>query len=129
MGEVTAAHVAGVLSLADACTLVAARGRLMDALPPGGAMAAVAAGADEVAAHLADTGCAVEIAAVNGPASVVVSGDGAAVGEAVAYFRKLGRAVTPLRVGHAFHSARMEPVLADFADVVRRLSFAAPRCL
>ncbi|MEV5682888.1 type I polyketide synthase [Streptomyces sp. NPDC052164] len=127
VGEVTAAHVAGVLSLADACTLVAARGRLMDALPPGGAMAAVAAGADEVAAHLADTGCAVEIAAVNGPASVVVSGDGAAVGEAVAYFRKLGRAVTPLRVGHAFHSARMEPVLADFADVVRRLSFAAPR--
>ncbi|MCX4681145.1 type I polyketide synthase [Streptomyces sp. NBC_01433] len=127
VGEVTAAHVAGVLSLADACTLVAARGRLMDALPPGGAMAAVAAGADEVAAHLAETGCAAEIAAVNGPASVVVSGDEAAVGEAAAYFRKLGRSVTPLRVGHAFHSARMEPVLADFADVVRRLSFAAPR--
>ncbi|MFF8918720.1 type I polyketide synthase [Streptomyces sp. NPDC015032] len=127
VGEVAAAHVAGVLSLADACTLVAARGRLMDALPPGGAMAAVAAGADEVAAHLAETGCAVEIAAVNGPASVVVSGDDAAVREAAAYFRKQGRSVTPLRVGHAFHSARMEPVLADFADVVRRLSFAAPR--
>ncbi|MFF3729192.1 SDR family NAD(P)-dependent oxidoreductase [Streptomyces sp. NPDC002476] len=127
VGEVTAAHVAGVLSLADACTLVAARGRLMDALPPGGAMAAVAAGADEVAAHLAGTGCAVEIAAVNGPASVVVSGDEAAVREVAAYFREHGRSVTPLRVGHAFHSARMEPVLADFADVVRRLSFAAPR--
>ncbi|MFB7009864.1 MULTISPECIES: SDR family NAD(P)-dependent oxidoreductase [unclassified Streptomyces] len=127
VGEVTAAHVAGVLSLADACTLVAARGRLMDALPPGGAMAAVAAGADEVAAHLTGTGCAVEIAAVNGPASVVVSGDEAAVREAAAYFRKRGRSVTPLRVAHAFHSARMEPVLADFADVVRRLSFAAPR--
>ncbi|MEU6018786.1 type I polyketide synthase [Streptomyces sp. NPDC047515] len=127
VGEVTAAHVAGVLSLADACTLVAARGRLMDALPPGGAMAAVAAGADEVAAHLAETGGAVEIAAVNGPASVVVSGDEAAVREAVAYFRTRGRSATPLRVGHAFHSARMEPVLADFADVVRRLSFAAPR--
>ncbi|MFG2631030.1 type I polyketide synthase [Streptomyces sp. NPDC048473] len=127
VGEVTAAHVAGVLSLADACTLVAARGRLMDALPPGGAMVAVAAGADEVAAHLAGTGGAVEIAAVNGPASVVVSGDEAAVREAAAYFRTRGRSVTPLRVGHAFHSARMEPVLADFADVVRRLSFAAPR--
>ncbi|MGG2463974.1 type I polyketide synthase [Streptomyces sp. RGM 3693] len=127
VGEVTAAHVAGVLSLADACTLVAARGRLMDALPAGGAMAAVAAGADEVAAHLAKTGCAVEIAAVNGPASVVVSGDEAAVWEAAAHFRERGRSVTPLRVGHAFHSARMEPVLADFADVVRRLSFAVPR--
>ncbi|MFE7285713.1 type I polyketide synthase [Streptomyces noursei] len=127
VGEVTAAHVAGVLSLADACTLVAARGRLMDALPTGGAMAAVAAGADEVAAQLAGTGGAVEIAAVNGPASVVVSGDEAAVRETAAYFRQRGRSVTPLRVGHAFHSARMEPVLADFADVVRRLTFAAPR--
>ncbi|GAA2688857.1 type I polyketide synthase [Streptomyces lunalinharesii] len=127
VGEVTAAHVAGVLSLADACTLVAARGRLMDALPAGGTMAAVAAGADEVAAHLAGTGRAVEIAAINGPASVVVSGDEAAVRETAAYFRQRGRSVTPLQVGHAFHSARMEPVLADFADVVRRLSFAAPR--
>ncbi|MER7989246.1 SDR family NAD(P)-dependent oxidoreductase [Streptomyces noursei] len=127
VGEVTAAHVAGVLSLADACTLVAARGRLMDALPAGGTMAAVAASADEVAAHLAGTGSAVEIAAVNGPASVVVSGDEAAVRVTAAYFRQRGRSVTPLRVGHAFHSARMEPVLADFADVVRRLSFAAPR--
>ncbi|AXE76403.1 type I polyketide synthase [Streptomyces atratus] len=127
VGEVTAAHVAGVLSLADACTLVAVRGRLMDALPPGGAMAAVAVGADEVAAHLAGTGGAVEIAAVNGPASVVVSGDEAAVREAAAYFRERGRSVTPLRVGHAFHSARMEPVLAEFADVVRRLSFTAPK--
>ncbi|MER6807296.1 MULTISPECIES: type I polyketide synthase [Streptomyces] len=130
VGEVTAAHVAGVLSLADACTLVAARGRLMDALPAGGAMAAVAADADEVAevaARLAGTGRAVEIAAVNGPASVVVSGDEAAVRETVAYFRERGRSTTPLRVSHAFHSARMEPMLADFADVVRRLSFAAPR--
>ncbi|WP_406011852.1 type I polyketide synthase [Streptomyces sp. NBC_00984] len=127
VGEVAAAHVAGVLSLADACTLVAARGRMMDALPSGGAMAAVAAGADEVAAHLSGTGCAVEIAAINGPASVVVSGDDSAVREVAAYFRERGRSVTPLRVGHAFHSARMEPVLAEFADVVRRLSFAAPQ--
>ncbi|MEV5432573.1 type I polyketide synthase [Streptomyces sp. NPDC052701] len=127
VGEVTAAHAAGVLSLADACTLVAARGRLMDALPPGGAMAAVAAGADEVAAQLAKTGSPVEIAAVNGPASVVVSGDEAAVEKTVAYFRERGRSTTPLRVSHAFHSARMEPVLAEFAQVVRGLSFATPR--
>ncbi|MEV5729086.1 type I polyketide synthase [Streptomyces pharetrae] len=127
VGEVTAAHAAGVLSLEDACTLVAARGRLMDALPPGGAMAAVAAGADEVAAHLAETGRPVEIAAVNGPASVVVSGDEAAVEKTVAYFRERGRSTAPLRVGHAFHSVRMEPMLADFAEVVRGLSFATPR--
>ncbi|MFH9574376.1 type I polyketide synthase [Streptomyces sp. NPDC017454] len=127
VGEVTAAHVAGVLSLADACTLVAARGRLMDALPPGGAMAAVGAGPDEVSDHLAASGCAAEIAAVNGPSAVVVSGDESAVREIVAHFRERGRAARPLRVGHAFHSALVEPVLADFADVVGRLSFAAPR--
>lgn len=130
VGEVTAAHVAGVLSLADACTLVAARGRLMDALPPGGAMAAVAAGENEVAAvaaRIAGTGRAVEIAAVNGPASVVVSGDEAAVRETVAHFRERGRSTTPLRVSHAFHSARMEPVLSEFAEVLRSLTFAPPQ--
>ncbi|MFD7031476.1 type I polyketide synthase [Streptomyces sp. NPDC059917] len=125
IGEVAAAHAAGVLSLADACTLVAARGRLMDALP-GGAMAALAAGEDEVAAHLAQVAGVVEIAAVNGPASVVVSGDEGAVGETVARFRALGRSATPLRVSHAFHSAHMTPMLAEFAEVVGRLSFAAP---
>ncbi|MFD6875004.1 MULTISPECIES: type I polyketide synthase [unclassified Streptomyces] len=125
IGEVAAAHAAGVLSLEDACTLVAARGRLMDALP-GGAMASVAAGADEVAAHLAQAGRPVEIAAVNGPAAVVVSGDDAAVRETVAYFRDRGRSTTPLRVSHAFHSVHMEPMLAEFAEVVRGLSFSAP---
>ncbi|MFV2121837.1 acyltransferase domain-containing protein, partial [Streptomyces sp. Act-28] len=130
VGEVAAAHAAGVLSLADACTLVAARGRLMDTLPAGGAMAAVAADPDEVAeavTRLAGPGRAVGIAAVNGPASVVVSGDEDAVRETVAHFRERGRSTAPLRVSHAFHSARMAPVLADFADVVRRLSFTAPR--
>jgi acyl transferase domain-containing protein/acyl-CoA synthetase (AMP-forming)/AMP-acid ligase II/acyl carrier protein len=127
VGEVTAAHAAGVLPLADACTLVAARGRLMDALPSGGAMAAVAAGADEVTAQLASIEGTVEIAAVNGPASVVVSGDTPAVREVADRLRARGRTVTPLRVGHAFHSARMEPVLADFAKVVQGLSFAPPR--
>ncbi|MGV2922168.1 type I polyketide synthase, partial [Streptomyces alfalfae] len=127
LGEVTAAHAAGVLSLGDACALVAARGRLMDALPPGGAMASLAAGADEVADHLARAGRAVEIAAVNGPLAVVVSGDEAAVAQTVADFREQGRSATPLQVSHAFHSARMEPMLADFAETVRGLAFAAPR--
>ncbi|MEU4154189.1 type I polyketide synthase [Streptomyces sp. NPDC026659] len=127
LGEITAAHVAGVLSLADACTLVAARGRLMDALPPGGAMAAVAAGEEEVTAQLAHTGGAVEIAAVNGPGAVVVSGDETAVRETVAHFRDRGRFTAPLQVSHAFHSVRVEPMLGDFAEVLRGLSFDAPR--
>ncbi|MEU7646490.1 type I polyketide synthase [Streptomyces huasconensis] len=127
LGEVTAAHAAGVLSLKDACALVAARGRLMDALPPGGAMASLDARAQDVAAHLAETGRAVEIAAVNGPSSVVVSGDETDVARTVAEFRERGRSATPLRVSHAFHSSRMEPMLADFAEAVRGLAFTAPR--
>ncbi|UFQ14094.1 MULTISPECIES: type I polyketide synthase [Streptomyces] len=127
LGEVTAAHAAGVLSLKDACALVAARGRLMDALPPGGAMASLDARAQDVAAHLAETGRAVEIAAVNGPSSVVVSGDETDVARTVAEFRERGRSATPLRVSHAFHSPRMEPMLADFAEAVRGLTFTAPR--
>ncbi|MEU6485460.1 SDR family NAD(P)-dependent oxidoreductase [Streptomyces sp. NPDC046887] len=126
VGEVAAAHAAGVLSLADACTLVAARGRLMDALPPGGAMAAIGAGEAEVADRLAKLPGVVEIAAVNGRGSVVVSGDAEAVREAVAYFRERGRSTTPLRVSHAFHSARMEPMLDAFAEVVGKLDFTRP---
>ncbi|MCS0635807.1 type I polyketide synthase [Streptomyces sp. LP05-1] len=130
LGEVTAAHAAGVLTLADACTLVAARSRLMDALPPGGAMAAVEATAEEVSARLAAAegmDGMVEIAAVNGPAVVVVSGDETAVRQVVAHFREQGRSTVPLRVSHAFHSARMEPMLSAFSEVVRGLSFSAPR--
>ncbi|MGQ0836938.1 type I polyketide synthase [Actinokineospora sp.] len=119
IGEVTAAHVAGVLSLADACRLVAARARLMQALPSGGAMVAVRATEAEVVAHLTPE---VSIAAVNGPASVVLAGAEAAVLAVAGRFAKTSR----LRVSHAFHSALMEPMLAEFGRAIGGLSFAEP---
>ncbi|MGS2806028.1 SDR family NAD(P)-dependent oxidoreductase [Nocardia sp. MW-W600-9] len=123
IGEVAAAHVAGVLSLGDACTLVAARGRLMQALPAGGAMVAV--GAPEVAVLPLLTG-EVSIAAVNGPSSVVLSGVDAEVSAVVERCAEHGWRTHRLRVSHAFHSALMEPMLAEFGAVVSGLTFGRP---
>ncbi len=126
IGELAAAYVAGVWSLPDACALVAARGRLMGGLPEGGAMLAAAVSEEQAVAVVADYGDRLSLAAINGPAAVVFSGDDDAVAEVERQFEQRGVRTTRLRVSHAFHSARMDPMLAEFRTVAEGLSYRQP---
>ncbi|MFJ9151062.1 type I polyketide synthase [Streptomyces sp. NPDC102270] len=123
IGEITAAHVSGVLDLAEAGELVAARGRLMQGLPQGGAMAAVQATEAETAPLLEHAPGTVVVAAVNSPGSLVLSGEEDAVLAVVRELAARGRKTRRLPVSHAFHSPLMAPIREEFRAVVERLTY------
>ncbi len=127
VGEYVAACVAGVFSLEDGLKLIAARGRLMQALPAGGAMAAIFSDEVTVRAAIADFTDVVSIAAVNGPQNVVISGQATAVTTILEQLAANGIKSKSLTVSHAFHSPLMEPMLAEFAQVAAEISFSRPK--
>src|SRR6185295_16789407 len=127
VGEYVAACVAGVFSLEDGLRLVAARGRLMGSLPSGGEMAAVLASEERVREAMEAYGSRLSIAAVNGPESVVISGEGSALEALVVGLGKEGVRTKRLVVSHAFHSALMEPVLEEFERVAGEVRYSAPK--
>ena len=127
IGELAAAHVAGILTLADACTLVAARGRLMQRARGGGAMYAIGARDSVVAEQLFGLEDRLSIAAVNGPEQTVISGDAAAAEAVAGKLAERGKRVHRLRVSHAFHSPHMDCILDDFREVAQALAYHPPR--
>ncbi|WP_394839489.1 amino acid adenylation domain-containing protein [Pendulispora rubella] len=127
IGELVAAHVAGVLSLRDACSLVSARSRLMQAIPLHGAMLAVPASENELLPLLDPFHGRVSIAALNSPDSSVVAGDPDAVSLLARHFESIGRKASPLRVSHAFHSHHMDGMLDDFRRVAQSVTFHSAR--
>uniref|UniRef100_UPI00389B32B4 type I polyketide synthase n=1 Tax=Nonomuraea glycinis TaxID=2047744 RepID=UPI00389B32B4 len=127
VGEFAAAHVAGVWSLPDAARLIAARGRLMQELRAPGAMIAVAATPEELRPTLAGLEDKAGIAAVNGPAGVVISGDEKTCLAVAEQWRERGRRTRRLTVSHAFHSPLMEPMIAGFAAELESVTFTRPR--
>jgi acyl transferase domain-containing protein len=126
VGEYVAACVAGVFSLEDGLKLIAARGRLMQALPCGGAMAAVFADEDTVARAIVPFADRVSVAAINGADNIVISGDGAAIRSIFEQLRAQGIKAKALNVSHAFHSPLMEPMLDEFEQIAAQVKFSAP---
>ena len=127
VGEISAAHLAGVLSLGDAAKLVCSRGALMGALPEGGAMLAIEASESEALELIAGKESELSLAAVNSPSSCVISGAEAAIDACEATWKEQGKRAKRLDVSHAFHSPLMEPMLEEFAELCATLEFNPPQ--
>jgi acyl transferase domain-containing protein/acyl carrier protein len=126
-GEYVAAVVAGVFSLEDGLKLIAARGRLMGGLPPGGKMAAVMADEEWVSAAIEPFSDRISVATVNAPENTVVSGDAAALADFLAEVTKEGIETRPLDISIAAHSPQLDPILDEFEDVARQVNYSAPQ--
>ncbi|GAB20667.1 putative polyketide synthase, partial [Gordonia effusa NBRC 100432] len=127
IGEVAAAHVAGVLTLTDAVKLVAARATLMQTLPPGGSMLAVDAVEDHLDTAFPEWRDDLDVAAINTPSSLVVAGSDTAIDNLLRATTSQGMRARRLAVSHAFHSRHMDPILAEFRAAIASISFATPQ--
>ncbi len=127
VGEIAAAHLSGVLSLEDAAELISARARLMGELSQGGAMVAIEATEEEVKEALEGKEAELSIAAINGPTSIVISGQEQDAEEIQARFEEQGKRTKRLTVSHAFHSPLIEPMLEAFQEVAKTLAYSEPK--
>ncbi|NES76653.1 MULTISPECIES: type I polyketide synthase [Okeania] len=127
VGEYVAATVAGVFSLEDGLKLIAMRGKLMQKLPSGGEMVSVMASESQVTEAIKEYSSQVTIAAVNGPESIVISGESAAIAKICSEFESVGVKTKKLQVSHAFHSPLMEPMLTEFGRVAKEITYTRPK--
>ncbi|MEO1682708.1 MAG: SDR family NAD(P)-dependent oxidoreductase [Cyanobacteria bacterium J06631_12] len=126
VGEYAAACIAGVFSLEDGLKLIAERGRLMQALPTGGKMLSILATPEQVEAWIAPYEGKVSIATINGPSSLVISGEGEAVSAIAASLTGQNIKNKFLAVSHAFHSPLMEPMVRDFEAIAKSITYSVP---
>ncbi|SDT78406.1 Acyl transferase domain-containing protein [Streptomyces sp. 2114.2] len=126
IGELTAAHISGILTLQDACTLVTARARLMQNLPTHGTMIALQATEQEILPHLTGHEHHLTIAAINSPTSLVISGNQTAAQHIATQLQAQGRKTKTLTVSHAFHSPHMDGMLHDFHHTATQLTYHEP---
>ncbi|NEO53136.1 MAG: SDR family NAD(P)-dependent oxidoreductase [Okeania sp. SIO3B5] len=127
VGEYVAATVAGVFSLEDGLKLIAMRGQLMQKLPSGGQMASIMASESQVIEAIKEYSSQVTIAAVNGPESIVISGESPAIASICSQFESVGVKTKALQVSHAFHSPLMEPMLTEFETVATEITYNQPK--
>ncbi len=126
LGEYVAATLAEVFSLEDALRLVCERGRLIQQIPPGGAMEAIWAAPERIAARIAPWAAELSLAAINGEAACVISGSPRAIEAVVRDLQAEGISSRPLPVSHAFHSPQMEAIAEAFAAVAASVTYRQP---